>query len=452
MAALAVASLCGLYVIYALLPPDTLIADVNYYHAWLTYGDSLDFKQVLVEYPLPSVLVLAAPLVLGTSRHLYVTAYVAAMAILILGWFVVLARMDSRHLGGARGRVPQPDDVSATFSTANSSSVIPLPSRPATRADSQASPVCHPIVAWTILVIATGPIILLRFDLIPALCVAWALTFVATSPSLFGHLIAWGTAMKLWPIIVISLIAGSTRKWRAWGVYAASGGVFILVSVLLAGWGRLLSPITWQGERGLHSESVAATWVILARIAAPQRWEHGLSQHNSVDFTGPGVTVTVHLITLLSAAVFFWMAALTARLWRNRVTNPVAISLAIESIIGLFIVTDKVFSPQYMIWILPAWTAMLSYATRMRSHRPRARWLNTMTAVLIAITVLTQLVYPTLYPYFLSSHPGTGLVVGSGLVAARNVILTLWVIAVARAAWAVNSTSAVSTDEESGRP
>lgn len=451
--ALAAGTLCGLYAVYAVLPPGTIIADVNYYHAWLTYRDVLDFETVLVEYPLPSVLVLAMPLLLSSSRDAYVVAYVSAMAFLIVLWFIVLARGESQRSRATRSSAFQSaestacdEDTSVSASVADARSSLP-----AGYGSIPSSAMCHPVVAWALLVIAMGPIILFRFDVIPALCVAMALAVVASSPSLFAHLVAWGTALKLWPVIVIPLVSGFTHRWRAWGIYGISGVAFIIVSVVLGGWERLFSPLTWQGERGLHTESIAATWIVLARMVYPQRWEHALSEHNSVDFTGPGVNTTAHIVSLVSVGVFVWIGALAVRLWRRRLTNAVALSLAAVSIIGFFIVTDKVFSPQYMIWILPVWTIVLAHAQRSPSrHRPTVRWLNTMTAVLIVTTALTQLVYPTLYPYFLSSRVGVGLVVGSGLVAARNVILTLWVIAVARAAWATGSTS-VRADEESGR-
>ncbi|MDO5719923.1 MAG: glycosyltransferase 87 family protein [Actinomycetaceae bacterium] len=424
--ALVAGTLGGLYLIYTVLPSGTIIADVNYYHAWLTYRGGVNFNTVLVEYPLPGVLALAIPLLFSSGRDAYAVAYVAGMVSLLVFWFIVLARGESR----------QPNAARSSLSAGSSAQ--------------QSGAIWSPTVTWAILVIAMGPIILFRFDLIPALCVAMALAVVASSPSLFAHLVAWGTALKLWPVIVISLVSGFARRWRAWGIYAASGAVFIVASVMLGGWERLFSPLTWQSERGLHTESIAATWIIVARMVFPHRWEHALSQHNSVDFTGPGVTTTTHVVSLVSVGVFVWIGALTIRLWRRRLTNAVTLSLAAVSIIGLFIVTDKVFSPQYMIWILPAWTIVLSHAARSpSSNRPTVRWLNTMTAVLIVATALTQLVYPTLYPYFLSSRAGAGLVVGSGLVAARNVILTLWVIAVTRASWIASNAYPIPVQKES---
>ncbi|MDO5728259.1 MAG: glycosyltransferase family 87 protein [Actinomycetaceae bacterium] len=387
----------GVWAVFLLLPAGTLVADVHYYYAWLTFEGGPHFDRALIEYPLPATLLLAIPLLGADSVDGYVIAYTTAIMVLIGLWFAILAHAN-------RGR-----RVSAGA--------------------------LDPVIAWAFLVLATGPLIIFRFDLVPALFVGVALLLVATSPALFAHAIAWGTAMKLWPIVLIPFALADRRRWRAVGVFALSGVVFVGISALVGGVGRVFSPLAWQGARGLHTESVAASWITLARVVRPESWNASLSDNNSVDYFGPGVDVTAHVATVATVLVLGFLVVLAVRAVRNQVSDPVTIAIAAVAVISLFIASNKVFSPQYIVWILPAWTALLVLNARAEEDAVDTGWLHTQTLLLIALTVLTQLVYPTLYRYLFWEPEGVGLGVASLLLVLRNVILVAWAIAAARAAW-----------------
>lgn len=397
VAAVWMVAIVGVWGIYRFLPGGTLIADVNYYYGWLTFEGGPHFSSALVEYPLPAAVVLSLPLLFVEDVAGYVNVYVLAIVIIIGLWLIPLA---------------------------------------ATRDDKPSStPVLDPVIAWGALILAIGPLIVFRFDIIPALFVGLALIVVSISPALFAHFVAWGTAMKLWPVVLIPLVLGNCQRWRAVGVFAASGIAFVAFSAVVGGVERVFSPLAWQGKRGLHTESVAASWITLARLGQPESWRAELSDNNSVDYFGPGVDLTAHVTSLATVLAIVWLVTVTARMVKYSVSDPVTIATVTVALIGLLIATNKVFSPQYVVWLLPAWTALLALNRRTRSKPLPIRWLYGQTLLLIALTFLTQLVYPTLYRYLFWEPTALGFGIASLLLVTRNVILVAWVSAAALAAW-----------------
>lgn len=387
----------GVWGIYRLLPGGTLIADVNYYYAWLTFEGGPHFSSALVEYPLPAAVLLSLPLLFVEDVSGYVAMYVLAIIVLIGLWFIMLAA----------GRDDRPPPV----------------------------PLLDPVIAWGALILAIGPLVVFRFDIIPALFVGLALIVVSISPALFAHCVAWGTAMKLWPVVLIPLVLGNRHRWRAVGVFVASGIAFVAFSAAVGGIERVFSPLAWQGKRGLHTESVAASWITLARLGQPESWRAELSDNNSVDYFGPGVDLTAHVTSLATVLAIVWLVTVTARMVKYSVCDPVTIATVTVALIGLLIATNKVFSPQYVVWLLPAWTALLALNRRTRGKHLPTGWLYGQTLLLIALTFLTQLVYPTLYRYLFWEPTALGFGIASLLLVARNVILVAWVSAAAFAAW-----------------
>lgn len=151
LALLVAGTFTALALIHSLIAPGTLVADLRYYHSWLTFDGGGHFDTALREYPLPAVLTLAIPTAFTTSVDGYIAAYVCAMLALLFAWLVAAWRY-----GGPRVAV-----------------------------------------VTAVLIVAIGPITLFRFDLIPALFVGAALLALPAFATVFAVLVACGTAMKL---------------------------------------------------------------------------------------------------------------------------------------------------------------------------------------------------------------------------------------------------------------
>ena len=113
--------------------------------------------------------------------------------------------------------------------------------------------------------------------------------FVAGLDTLVAS-IAFGAALKLWPaLLVLPLLGVGRRGTRVAAGFGITGGGLALASLLIGGWERLVSPLTWQSNRGLQIESVPATPLMWLRAASEGRgWTVGLSRYNAYEISGPG--------------------------------------------------------------------------------------------------------------------------------------------------------------------
>lgn len=383
----------------ALTPRGTIENDVGYYHAWVELADRYGFSQILPEYPTPVMLLLWLPTLVAPTQDAYRILFVAAS----LAGLAAGAAMMTR-LPGARARQTAP-------------------------------------VVFLACTGALGPITLYRFDLLPgvllaAACVALAREEAASGSRRRGRdrrpwwsvLVALGTGIKAWPIIVWPLVLGErSRRRREAAGFIATGAVLVAVSVAAAGWGRLFSPLTWQSGRGLQVESVLATWVLLARLVSPSSWTAALSDANSWDFSGPGVSATLALGTAAQVVLLVWIAAVCWRLWRTRAAEALAVAVSATSVVAVLVATDKVFSPQYMMWLAPVAAVACGIG---RARVPR--W---WAPVLVAICALTQLSYPTTYGWLYPGDGGALFLVGTLLMVARNAMVAVFAVSACRTAW-----------------
>lgn len=300
---------------------------------------------------------------------------------------------------------------------------------------------------WVLFAGLSGPIFLTRLDIFPGLLVAGfaALLFAGTRWSqLASVLLAVATMMKLWPGVLGAALVGGIRRASTWvRTLWFFGSLAALCALVLAvgGVDRLLSPLTYQGDRGLQIESVAATpWMLAAALhsggsgdSGGSPWSIGYAESKSYEIAGPGVAPTLTVATVLTALVILLAVGwAVARLRRDDWTPVRAMTFAM-TLVMLIIVTNKVFSPQYLAWITPVAAVAVLY-TGSRISRVIA------VEILVA-TLLTALVYPVFYNSLLVSPP---TVVGALILAARNIVVV--VLAVTCARWAFSSPDATARE------
>lgn len=116
------------------------------------------------------------------------------------------------------------------------------------------------VLAWVATTSALGQLVLLRFDLLPAV-VAGAAVLLAMEGrrALASVLVGLGTGLKLWPIVLFPLALRRQRNLAPVVALGATGLALVGVSLATGGWDRLLSPLRYQSDRGLQVEAVAAT-------------------------------------------------------------------------------------------------------------------------------------------------------------------------------------------------
>lgn len=349
--------------VWLLIAPSTQ-GDVIYYWSKIDQLSALGPEQTLVEYPTPVIWLLYLPYLLGFGTKIgYVIAFVACMLALDVGFSWSMWR------NGGRLR-------------------------------------SHALLFWTVFLALVGPTAYLRFDLIPAVLSGWALVSLTKQKYwLAGGFIGAGAATKLWPALMWpALCLDKKSAWRSTVGVFGFGGLLAVLSLLWAGWDRLLSPLTWQTGRHLQVESIWASLPMLARVVVGDQYWVGISTFQAFEIWGPGVSILVALASLSSAVGYLGAVVIYILWWRlprRRLVESAALMLLVVLII---IITNKTFSPQYIMWLggpLAAGFAVVSFdqtgQERSRIHALDQRRLARMGWAVLALTGLTQIVYPIGY-------------------------------------------------------
>jgi hypothetical protein len=371
------------------VPQQTVINDVLYYLANVEpLGDGGDLALVLDEYPFPVIALLGLPwLVSGSSDLVYAVMFVALMLAVDAAFTWLLWHRN----GGAQ-------DAAVTL--------------------------------WLAAGPLMGPLAVTRFDLVPGVLAGAAVLIVAARPRTAAVLVAIGAALKLWPAILLpALAAPRETRWRVVGAAVVAGLVIVGVSVGIGGLDRLLSPLAWQGDRGLQIESIAALPLMVLWSVAHDPWVVDFTRFITSEVAGPGDRALITAATVATVAAVVFMAVLWVRAWlRGRSVDAETVGWLMLTSVGLLIVTNKVFSPQYLLWLSPIAIAMVAVAPR------RDTGIRRFTVLLLLVGVLTQLIYPTFYLWISEIYWANPL--GVALLAVRDVALIGFVVYTARRAWA----------------
>jgi hypothetical protein len=247
------------------------------------------------------------------------------------------------------------------------------------------------LVAGTLLAglapLALGPVVLSRFDLWPAALTAAALAAVVTGRSRLGlALLGAAVAAKLYPAVLVPLAV--THVWRERGrreaLLAASAGGAVVAAcfapfVALAPHGVWAS-LHGQATRPLQIESLGASLL----LGAHQAFGYGLSQaasHGSDNLVGalPARVASAQGLAAAGVLVTLWIAYARGPADRDRLLRYAAAAVC------AFVALGRVFSPQYLMWLVPL-------VPLVRGRRGQVA-----SGLFLAAMVLTQLWFPYRY-------------------------------------------------------
>jgi hypothetical protein len=375
--------------------------DVDYYAAALAAAPRTGLELTLVEYPLPGLGVVALPwllLVWSGSTALYAELVMVLSLVADAAFTLVLV---VNRTPGRRGAVG----------------------------------------VWLLAVPCLGATVLARFDLVPGLLAAFGLLLFARRPAVAGAFAAFGAGVKLWPAVLLPVLAAPRGgRSRVLLAGAATGAALAVAGLAVAGADRLLSPLAWQAARGLQIESVSATPLMLARALVPARYAVVYSEHHAFEVEGPGTGVALVLGGVASWLALVALVVLLVRMWRcgHSLAVP-AVTWASLSAVSVLIVTGKVLSPQYLLWLLP----LCAVAVALAPGRPVRTW----AVALLVAAAATQVVFPERYADLTATEPTHAW--GVVALAARNGLL-VWLAARAyQLAWREVS---VATRSNASRP
>ncbi len=264
---------------------------------------------------------------------------------------------------------------------------------------------------WLLISFVLSPVALLRLEGLTAPLVIIALVLLARRPVVAAALLTAATWIKVWPAAVMLAVVAVVR--RRWLVAATGAAISLAIAgfVWAAGGIRFLTGfITMQSDRALQLEAPVTTpWVWLASAGRPGTVIYQNYAIATREVIGPGTTLVAAVMTpLMFLAVGAVLVLMLVGLRRG--SDPtLLLLLGSLALVGAFIVFNKVGSPQYMLWLVPI---VVVGATRAWRQWRAAAYL------MLAISVLTTLIFPIFYLQLIDGDPLAVL-----LLTARNLLV-----------------------------
>lgn len=231
-----------------------------------------------------------------------------------------------------------------------------------------------------------GPVSLARFDLMPAMLVGVALALLLCGRcSLAFIALGLAIATKLYAIALIPV--AMVYVWEALGWRRAVRSVALCLGttaaifapfVAIAQNGVVNSLLT-QSNRPLQIESIGASALLVAHEAGVYHARVSFG-YGSVNLAGAAAD---HVAFLTTAALVVALAVVTLLFSRTRRTDA-DLAVAWGATLGVILALGKVFSPQYLLWLLPA--ALVPDRIACRA-----------TMLFVCAALLTRILYPGLY-------------------------------------------------------
>jgi hypothetical protein len=194
---------------------------------------------------------------------------------------------------------------------------------------------------------------------------------------------------RRWVKVLNDLWLYKSRRWVGVAVFAAICAACFALSLLLSVSGTL-SPLSYFTNRPIQIESLPASilWG-LSLLGAPICTDFQFGSLNiyervqgvctSAAGQAPGM-LTQGLSRLFLALLLVGVVLVVWMQWRGKLTLP----QAFVALLLVIMLTSKVFSPQYLIWLAP----LLAYTQALDMN-----WLVLWSVV----SVLTTVIYPYLY-------------------------------------------------------
>ncbi len=225
---------------------------------------------------------------------------------------------------------------------------------------------------WLLGMPLLGTFSVLRFDLAPAVIGVAALVIIHRRPNWFGVMAGLGASIKVWPIVL--LFGEWDRRRLIHAVAAALGTIALVVVISTLAFGDSTSFLSEQSGRGLQEEAVATVpWHVQAVLTgeAPARE----IRSGAWEIATPAADTVASLLTWLTiaalgaAAAWWWYRARAIRAGQVHLADSAVSRDFVFTIVLLLVVTSRVLSPQFMVWLLGL-SAVVLTAGSTRLARP----------------------------------------------------------------------------------
>ncbi|MFL6294944.1 MAG: hypothetical protein ACJ75M_03675 [Actinomycetes bacterium] len=279
-------------------------------------------------------------------------------------------------------------------------------------------------LAYVLAMVAVGPLLVLRFDLVPAVCVLAAAAMAAEGR--FGWAAAalgYGTAAKIFPgvlapLLVLGLVP-ALGWWRSLlrtvPPFLAGFGLTVVPALALSVRGTADS-VLYHVQRGVQVESLWANLIGVAHVfGLPAHTVYGFGAYDLASEVSGVAKALSGVLTLAALAGAAWL------IWRRARARdglgPADWAGAFTLGTFAFVLPSRVLSPQYLVWLC---APMVGLAMVLAGRR--ALW------TLVAAALVSQVIFPFRYTQLRRLYP-----FDIGLMTLRNLLLVVACALVVRA-------------------
>src|SRR3954452_8708434 len=190
-----------------------------------------------------------------------------------------------------------------------------------------------------------GPLILNRFDLVPALFVLAAILARDRGRSAsWSGLLAIAVGIKAFPLLLYPALLRGERKLRRIVVAGTIPLLLCAIGVLVLG-DEFGSAISYHTNRALQVESLGASPFEVAHVLGSSGIASGVG-HGGFELRASGTDASRWISVVIGVAGYLWLAIAG---WRSNVSN---LKLC-TALLTVLVVFAPVLSPQFLLWILP---------------------------------------------------------------------------------------------------
>jgi hypothetical protein len=270
------------------------------------------------------------------------------------------------------------------------------------------------MVIHAMLIVAVGPIIVASYDIIPAVMTLVALYFFLEERNNWAWTFAGlGFMTKIFPAVIVPFFV--IYLWRRKEYKQIFYGVAILIALVAAlsipwlvlnmkGYSIVL---IYELQRGLHSETIYGSILLLGKVLGVGKLG-GIYNYGSWNLTSPLADILAQLSFYVTIALLLFGYFQYWRNSREKETTSDAANILKFSAVSIFllIVSGKVLSMQYLVWLIP----LLPFV--------RGRWQISVIAAFAVAGIFSQFIYPYNYQLFENFSPPVII-----LMLFRNILL-----------------------------
>jgi len=263
-------------------------------------------------------------------------------------------------------------------------------------------------------------------------------TFVMflTSAGIYSFLYGKKSKMRLWVDIsyVLIIIAGFAKlcpflvipifllyELKMGNLRAVIRGIVLsiitsipFVLLMISGWEGVKFFLDYHGDRGLEIESTYSGFLLLLQQVGINVNAEIIYAYASYGVAGPIADFLAKASLLIFSIVYLgFIVILYVKKWKKNDYSQIVVYCFIS--ILLFIITNKVFSAQYLLWLYP----FILIIPFFKNGRQRVLLIITS----LVITVLTIVIYPLFWHTF-----NKGNILLTGVLVVRNCLLLLLLI------------------------